>query len=156
MKTLICIILFTIAFVVEGCSPLTLRPADFSWPIEIVAAPEANGSVQISRYQVTFNSKPLLFEELQDSVYVTKHSLHIIRNQNGYYFIAAKDFKNVYVFTQQEGALKLEKKIQVSENGLEAPAFNQKGLLIQLINEQKENEPTVLLSSDGIQEGEKK
>jgi hypothetical protein len=156
MKTTVCFILCIIAFIIAGCSSLTLQPADFSWPIEIAAAPDVHGTVQISRYQVSFNCKLLLFEELQDSVNVTKHVLHVIRDQKGYYFVTAKDFKNVYVFNQDEGALKLEKKIQISENGLEAPAFNQKGLLVQLVNEQKENEPTILLSSDGIQEGEKK
>ena len=43
-----------------------------------------------------------------------------------------------------------------SEKGLEAPAFNQKGSFVQFVNEQKENEPAILLSNDGIQEGEKK
>jgi hypothetical protein len=121
-----------------------------------VAAPDSSGTIQVTRYKIAFNSKPLLFEELQDSIHVTKHMLHVVRDQNGYYFITAKDFKNVYVFVQGEGALKLEKKISVSEKGLEAPAFNQRGLFIQLFNEQKENEPSILLSNDGIQKGEKK
>lgn len=156
MRTTFCFLFCTAVFILEGCSPLTLRPADFSWPIEIVAAPDSSGTIQVTRYKVTFNSKPLFFEELQDSIHITKHMLHVVRDQNGYYFITAKDFKSVYVFVQGEGALKLEKKIQVSEKGLEAPAFNQKGLFIQLVNEQKENEPSILLSNDGIQEGEKK
>jgi hypothetical protein len=155
MKTTFCF-LFTLAFILEGCAPLTLRPADFSWPIEIAATPDSSGTIQVARYKVAFNSKPLLFEELKDSIHVTKYTLHVVRDQNGYYFITAKDFKSVYVFVQGEGALKLEKKISVSEKGLEAPAFNQKGSFIQLVNEQKENEPALLLSNDGIQEGEKK
>ncbi|MBN1398101.1 MAG: hypothetical protein JXA06_08750 [Bacteroidetes bacterium] len=153
MKTTFCLIF---AFIIAGCASLSLQPADFSWPIEVAAAPNANGVVQISRYQVSFNSKPLLFEELQDSINVTNRLMHVIRDQNGFYFITAKDFKNVYVFTQDEGALKLKNKIEISETGLEAPAFNQKGLLVQLVNEQKENEPAILLSTDGIQEGENK
>ena len=156
MKTTFCFILCTLAFIIEGCSSVTLRPADFSWPIEVEVTPDANGTVQVSRYQISFNSKLLLFEELQDSINVVKHALHIIRDRNGFYFITAKDFKNIYVFNQDEGALKLEKKIQISEKGLEAPAFNQKGLLIELVNEQKENEPKIYLSNEGIQEGEKK
>lgn len=156
MKTTFCFIFCIIAFIIAGCSSLTLRPANFSWPIEIAVTPDVDGTVKIPRYQVSFNSKPLLFEELQDSIYVTNRMMHVIRDQNGFYFITAKDFKNVYVFNQDEGALKLESKIQVSENGLEAPAFNQKGLSVQLVNEQKENEPAILLSNDGIQEGEKK
>ena len=156
MKTTFCFLFCILAFIIEGCTPLTLRPADFSWPIEIVAAPDSSGTIQVTRYKVAFNSKPLFFEELQDSTHVTQYTLHVVRDQNGYYFITAKDFKNVYVFIQGEGALKLEKKILVSEKGLEAPAFNQKGLFVQLVNEKKENEPSILLSNDGIQEGEKK
>jgi hypothetical protein len=156
MKTTLCFLFCTVAFIIEGCSPLTLRPADFSWPIEIAVTPDSSGTIQVARYKVAFNSKPLLFEELQDSIHVTKHALHIVRDQKGYYFMTAKGFKSVYVFVQGEGALKLEKKILVSEKGLEAPAFNQKGLFIQLVNEQRENEPSILLSNDGIQEGEKK
>ena len=155
MKTTFCFLFCTLSFIIEGCTPLTLRPADFSWPIEIAATPESNGTIQVMRYKVAFNSKPLLWEELKDSTHVTKYTLHVIRDLNGYYFITAKDFKNVYVFVQGEGALNLEKKISVSEKGLKAPAFNQKGSLIQFVNEQKENEPSILLSNDGIQKGEK-
>jgi hypothetical protein len=156
MKTTFCFLFCILTFIIAGCTPLTLRPADFSWPIEIVAAPDSSGTIQVTRYKVAFNSKPLLFEELQDSIHVAKHTLHVIRDQNGYYFITAKNFKSVYVFVQGEGALKLEKKISISEKGLEAPGFNQKGSFVQLVNEQKENEPAILLSNDGIQEGEKK
>jgi len=155
MKTAFCFILCTVAFIIEGCSSLTLQPADFSWPKEELITPDVNGTVKIPRYQVSFNSKQLLFEELQDSVNVTKHPLNVIRDRNGYYFITAKNFKNVYVFNQDEGALNLEKKINISEVGLEAPAFNQKGL-IELVNELKEEWPKIYMSNDGIQEGEKK
>jgi hypothetical protein len=156
MKTTFCVLFCTLAFIIEGCTPLTLRPADFSWPIEIVANPESDGTIQVARYKVAFNTKALLFEELQDSIHVTKYSLHVVRDQDGYYFVTGKNFKNVYVFAQGEGSLKLEKKIQISEKGLEAPAFNQKGLFIQLVNEQKADAPAILLSKDGIQKGDKK
>jgi len=156
MKTSFYFLLCTVVFIIEGCTPLTLRPADFSWPTDIVATPDSSGTIQLMRYKIAFNSKPLLFEELKDSTHVTKYTLHVIRDQNGYYFITAKDFKSVYVFVQGEGVLKLEKKITVSDKRLEAPGFNQKGSFIQLVNEQKENEPSLLLSNDGIQEGEKK
>jgi hypothetical protein len=145
-----------VLLIIEGCASLTLRPVDFSWPIEVLATPESNGTIQVARYKVAFNVKPLLFEELKDSVNVTSYALHIIRDQKGYYYITGKNFKRVYIFTQGDGALKLEKKILISEKGLDAPAFNQKELFIQLVNENKENEPPILLSSEGIQEGEKK
>jgi hypothetical protein len=144
------VVLFT------GCSPFMLRPVDFSWPIEVAVKPDGKGNVQVARYQVSFNAKALLFVELQDSVSVTKHMLHILRDHDGYYYITAKGFKNVYVFEPCEGALKLEKKILVSEKGLEAPAMNQKTPYVQLVNENNENEAPVVLTKDGILEGGKK
>jgi hypothetical protein len=155
MKTTFCFILCAVALISAGCSSLILQPADFSWPKEELITPDVNGTVKIPRYQISFSSKPLLFEELQDSVNVAKHPLNVIRDKNGYFFITAKGFKNIYVFCQGEGVLKLEKKIKISEEGLEAPAFNQKGL-IELVNEMKENGPKIYISNDGIQEGEKK
>jgi hypothetical protein len=153
MKTLysfLCIVMF---FLVEGCAPLTLRPADFSWPVDVVVKPDSIGTVQHTRYQISFNVKALLFEELKDSVKVTQHLFHIIRDKKGYYFITAKDFKNVYVFAQKEGSLELEKKIFISEKSLKAPAMNQKSPFIQLVNEVDENELPIMLSESGIQKG---
>ncbi len=145
-----------LVFFIAGCNSLTLRPAEFAWPVEVVLKPDAKGTVQETRYQISFTVKALLFDAVQDSVNVTKHSLHIIRDEDGYYFVTAKGFKDIYVFAPCEGALKLEKKILINEKGLEAPAFNQKSPFIQLIDEKNENEPPVLLSKNGIQGGEKK
>jgi hypothetical protein len=156
MKNILNVFVFVLAIILVGCSTLVLRPADFSWPIEVTLKPDGKGNVHESRYQVSFNVKALFFEELQDSIAVTKHTLHILRDQAGYYFIVAKGFKNVYVFGQGDGTLKLEKKIFISEKGLEAPALNQKTPYIHLINEDKENGVPVVLTKDGIIEGGKK
>jgi hypothetical protein len=156
MRTTLQVVVCLLVIVFAGCSPLLLRPADFSWPVEVALKPDGKGNVQETRYQVSFNVKALLFEELKDSVTVTKYTLHILRDYAGYYFITAKGFKNVYVFGQGDGSLKLEKKILVAEKGLEAPALNQKTPYIHLINEDKENEPPVVLTKDGIIEGGKK
>jgi len=156
MRTTLNVFICVFAIILAGCSTLLLRPVDFSWPIEVAVKPDGKGNVKETRYQVSFNVKALLFEELQDSVAVTKHTLHILRDQAGYYFITAKGFKNVYVFGQGDGVLKLEKKIFISETGLEAPAFNQKTPYVHLINEKKENEVPIVLTKSGIIEGEKK
>jgi hypothetical protein len=156
MRIALTVFVCVLAILLVGCSTLLLRPADFSWPIEVALKPDAKGNVHTARFEVSFNVKALLFEELQDSVAVTKHTLHILRDQAGYFFITAKGFKNVYVFGQGDGALKLEKKIFISEKGLEAPALNQKIPYIHLINENKENEIPVVLTKDGILEGGKK
>jgi len=156
MRLAVILTVCVLVMIFSGCSTLVLRPADFAWPIEVVLKPDGKGYVQEARYQVIFNVKALLYEELKDSSTVTKQTLHILRDQAGYYYITAKDFKNVYVFCQSDGALKLEKKILVSEKGLEAPAFNQKVPYIHLINENNEHAAPVILTKDGILEGEKK
>ena len=156
MKVTRLVVVCLVAIILSGCTPLLLNPADFSWPIEVTLKPDVKGTVQESRYKVSFNVKALLFDELQDSVAVTKHTLHLLRDQAGYYFITAKGFKHVYVFGQADGALKLEKKILISEKGLEAPAFNQKVPYVYLINENNEHGTPVVLSKDGIVEGGKK
>lgn len=156
MKATSAIFVCILVVQIMGCSRLVLRPVDFSWPIEVTLQPDGKGNVREVRYQVSFNVKALLFDELRDSIAVTKHTLHVLRDQAGYYFMTAKGFKNVYVFEHGEGALRLYKKILVSEKGLDAPALNQRAPYISLITETKPNEPPILLMKDGIAEGGRK
>ena len=156
MKTALTTLVCILALQMIGCSTLVLKPVDFSWPIEVTLQPDGKGNVREARYQLSFNVKALLFEELQDSTAAAKHTLHVLRDQAGYYFVTAKGFKNVYVFGHGDGALTLQKKIFVSEKGLDAPALNQRVPHISLINEKRGNEPPILLTKDGIVEGGKK
>lgn len=133
-----------------GCSSLMLKPADFSWPVESVLKADSKGMVQENRYQLSFSVKPLLFEETGDSANASGVTIRMIRDQIGYYFISAPKFKNVYVFGSAEGGLRLEKKIMISEGGMNAPAFNSRAPYIQLLNG---NDKPRLLSKDGIHEG---
>lgn len=156
MKTPLNIFLCILAVQMTGCSTLVLRPVDFSWPIEVALQPDGKGNVREARYQVSFNVKALLFEEFQDSTAVTKHTLHVLRDHAGYYFVTAKGFKNVYVLGHGDGTLVLHKKILVSEKGLDAPALNQRAPYVSLINEKRGSEAPILLTKDGIAEGGKK
>jgi hypothetical protein len=156
MKTKLKIFVCVLALQIVGCSTLVLRPVDFSWPVEVTLQPDGKGNVRDARYQLSFNVRALLFEELQDSTGATKHSLHVLRDQEGYYFITAKGFKNVYVFGHGDGTLRLQKKIPVSEKGLNAPALNQRAPYISLINEKRGDEAPILLTKDGIAEGGRK
>jgi hypothetical protein len=156
MKTTLNIIVCILAVQIIGCSTLVLRPVDFSWPVEVTLLPDGKGNVQETRYQLSFNVKALLFEELRDSVTVAKQALHVLRDRAGYYFITAKGFKNVYVFGHGDGTLRLHKKIFVSEKGLDTPALNQRVPHISLINEKRGDEAPILLTKDGIAEGGQK
>lgn len=140
-------------FILAGCSSLTLKPCDFAWPVESALNVDDQGNVQNERYSFSFNVKELLFAETQDSVNVSKVTLRMIRDVKGFYFITASKFKNVCVFEQTAGGLKLKNKILVAQDGLNEPVFNQRMPYIQIVNGQN---PAILLTEDGVFEGEKK
>ncbi|MBK7501017.1 MAG: hypothetical protein IPI19_18545 [Ignavibacteriales bacterium] len=77
---------------------MLLEPAQFSWPIESVLKVDKDGFVNEERHSINFNTKALFFEETQDSLSYAGKTLHLIRNNEGYYFMTSTDFKNVYVF----------------------------------------------------------
>jgi len=136
-----------------GCSSLTLSPVDYKWAIQSVLPVDSKGDVEEKRTFIAFNVKPLLFEETKDSVHVSGVELSIIRDMDGYYFMTAPKFKNVYVFASDEGKLKLEKKILISETGIASPIFEQRPPFIKLSNGK---EKPILLSKSGIQQGGQK
>lgn len=134
-----------------SCATLELKPADFSWPIESVLKIDDNGMASEDRYTFSFNIKPLFYEEMQDSLAYLDREVRIIRNVEGYYFITAQGFKNVYVFLPSEGSLELEEKILISETGLEKPILNQRSPFIELIDGPNK----YYLTKSEIQRGEK-
>ena len=133
MKRLIILFLFLI-LIIAACSVLTLQPANFGWPIESVLPVDDNGKVTDDRYSLEVNTVGLFFEEFRDSLSYKGKEVRMIRDNQGFYFITASNFKNVYVFKADEGALKLEKKIFISEFGLKNPAFNQRDPYIELLD----------------------
>ncbi len=135
--------------VITACSSLKLSPADFSWPIESVQQIGKDGFIKEDRYSFSFNTKALFLEEMQDSMAYQGKDLRIIRNQDGYYFITSKLFKNVYLFEQTEASLQLKEKITVSESGLNNPFFNQRNPYIELVD----GDYKVYLTSEGIYGG---
>lgn len=142
IRLIVILLLFTSA----GCSSLLLEPADFSWPIESVLKLSDEGFVKEDRHSLSFNAKNLFLEETKDSLSYVGKEIRIIRDINGYYFITSDNFKNVYIFTNSKGALKLDSKILVSETGIIKPAFNQRQPFIELIN----GDTKLLLSNEGI------
>lgn len=153
MKTFLVLSCFILSAIAGGCASLTLSPVHYQWPIESVLTVDAKGNVDETRYFISFNVKPMLFEETGDSVHVSGIELRVIRDMNGFYFMTAPKFKNVYVFASGEGKLTLANKVTVSEKGMASPAFNQGAPYIHLLNGK---EKTILLSKDGIQQGGQK
>ncbi len=149
MKYLSLFLCVVLCAAMVGCASFTLAPVDYSWPVESVLKADAKGMVEEARYSMTFNVKPLLFQETGDSVNVTGAMVRIIRDMRGDYFITGPKFKNVYVFAPDEGKLKQVNRILVAEKGMEAPAMNQRPPYIQLIHS---GPKPILLSRNGIEQ----
>lgn len=146
----IILLVFT-GIIITSCSTLTLTPAEFGWPIEGVLKVDNKGSVKEDRGAILFDTKALFLEEMQDSLGYAGKTLRVIRNHEGFYFMTAVDFKNVYVFGVDKNSFVLENKIEINETGLKNPAFNQRKPFVELIDDGK----TYKLTSEGIDEGEK-
>jgi hypothetical protein len=120
--------------ITAACSVLTLQPANFSWPLESVLPVDDNGKVTEDRYAIEVNTIGLFFEEFQDSLSYKGKEIRMIRDNQGFYFLTASNFKNVYVFKVDEGKLVQENKIFLSEFGLQTPAFNQRDPYVELVD----------------------
>lgn len=135
MKYFTIVVSFLLLILISACSTLTLKPADYAWPIENALKVDAKGTITEQRFSFSVNVKPIFFEEFQDSTNYIGKELRIIRDRAGFYFITGKDFKNVYVFKPIESGMQLEIKIVISETkGLTSPAFNQRNQYIELID----------------------
>lgn len=133
----------------NACSSLKLSPAEFAWPIESVLKINNDGIAKEDRYSFSFNTKALFMEEMQDSMAYVGKDLRIIRNNEGYYFITSKGFKNVYIFESSESSLSLKEKITITETGLNNPFFNQRNPFIELVD----GEFKAYLTKEGLQGG---
>ncbi len=133
MKTIKLLLIGSFLFI-GACSTLVLKPADFAWPVESVLSVDNNGKVDIKRYSINFDARELFLKETGDSLGYQNQQLRVIRNLNGYYFMVANNFRNVYVFNVDEGTFRLEKKIEISDKtGIQNPAFNQRPPFIELV-----------------------
>ncbi len=125
---------------------------NYAQSVESVLVPTSKGEVYDPRYALSFNILPFQYQEYKDSSKVTIEEVRLIRNEEGYYFITANGFSNVYVMEPIKSGLKLKKKIEVSEEGLVAPAFNMRAPFVQLID--VETSKTFNLTEKGIQSRE--
>ncbi len=133
----------------SACSSIKLEPVDFSWPIENVLEIRGDFNVTSVRYAISLNLRKVFeTEEMIKNNAPLASQVRIIRNRDGYYFITANKFKNVYVFKPEEKSLVLFKKIEINEKGIENPAFNQRGSYIELISDNGKKK--YKLTQDGL------
>jgi len=144
MKKLFILFVFIL---LSGCAGVVLEPANFAWPLESVLEANEKGFIEENRYSFSVNVKPLFFAERNDSSSFNKESVRVIRGNKGYYYMIASGFKNIYIFTVDNGAMTLYDIIFVSEFGVDLPAFNQRNPYIELLEGE---ETLLLLNSDGI------
>lgn len=138
-------------FLLSACKQsMVIRQVDYSQSIESVLTPNENGVVEDVQHGLSFNILPLQYLETQDTSSVTTNEVRYIRGKEGFYYVTAPNYKNVYVLTPEKGKLKLEKKITVSETGISEPAFNQRISHIQLLNQNSGN--SWKLTYEGVQE----
>jgi hypothetical protein len=123
-----------LAFVLPGCTSLTLENASYEWPDERVLSVDQSNHVQERERHVGFDVGNLAKAEFGDTTALRGKQLHIIRNTEGYYFLTGQNFKNVYVFTAAERQLTLKSKILVSEGGFQSPEFNRRSPYVQVID----------------------
>ncbi len=137
MKKVLVLIGMTASLLIVGCSSLQLQPADFSWAAEEVVQIGQQGTVDAKRYSVSFNITALLAKEFGADQTAAKNTteIRLIRDKAGFYYITGKNFKNVYVLVQSEGALAVNNTLTISaEKGMDDPKFDQKDSYIELWN----------------------
>lgn len=125
------ILCVALLFGAAACGPsLVLQGVDYAQPVESVLTPDDNAEVHDQRYAVKFSISPVLEEEEVSSV----DEIRLIRNSAGFYFLTAAGFNNVYVFEPEESELSLTTLIEITESGLQEPAFNQRDGQIELVD----------------------
>ncbi len=131
----ILIVALILSFAVMGCRhSMVISKVDYSQPIETVLEPDEKGVVNDVQNGMAFNVLPLQYAETGDSTSVTIDRIRMIRGSEGYYYITAEGYKHVYVMEPEKSSLKLKNKIEVSEEGIQNPAFNQRNKYVQLLN----------------------
>jgi hypothetical protein len=141
-------LIFLPLILLVGCSSLILKPVYFAWPVESVVNVDNNGNAKVDRYSISFNAQALFLKETGDTLGYQNQKLRIIRNSNGYYFMTANNFKNVYVFSAKDGNFHQYEKIGITDStGMQDPAFNQRPPFIELTYNSNQK---VNLTEDGI------
>lgn len=132
-----------------SCRALVIENVDYAQPIESVLDVRNDGNVSDIRTGLSFNIMPLQYVETEDTSSVTTPEVRVIRNHQGYYFVTAPGYSNVFVLRPRSGEFQLHETILINENGIANPAFNQRHPVIELLDG---TEHVYRLTSDGIEE----
>ncbi len=137
----------------SACNSFVVENVDYSQQLESVLIPDANGNVTDVRHGISFNVNSFKQQEFGESDSTKQiREIRLIRNADGFYFITANQFRNVYVMEPGKGSLKMKKKIKVSESPLNGPAFNLRSSGVQLV--MTDSNEVLELNENGIEETE--
>ncbi|MFP8488288.1 hypothetical protein ACKGJO_04240 [Gracilimonas sp. Q87] len=137
----------------SACNSFVVENVDYSQQLESVLVPDENGKITDVRHGISFNVKSFKEQEFGASDSSKQiREIRLIRNADGFYFITADQFKNVYVMEPGKGSLKLKNKINVSESPLQDPAFNLRTSGVQLV--MRDTNKTIKMNETGILENE--
>ena len=115
-------------------SSVTIQNVDFAQPLEEQLQPNMQGEVMGERSGISFSVLPMLENEGLSLDEFGGTPVNIIQNHQGYYFVTAAGFRNVYVMQSNENELKSTAIIEVGDQRLENPALNQRNPFIQLVD----------------------
>lgn len=144
--------LATLLLALAGCASVTIKPVDFSWSFESVLTADATGVVSGEPKTIAFDAGVLFRAEAGEQATAAGKTVRIIRDREGFYFVTAAGFKNVYVFRGARGKLVPCKKVFIAAEGMEKPFFNRRDRGIEL----GANGQIFLLNRKGIVAGGKK
>ena len=145
-------LLASIVMAGTACKTFVVKNVNYAHQIESVLTPDEDGIVNDVRHGISFNVQPFQKKEFGENDSTRIKEVRLIRNEEGFYFITANQFKNVYVMEPESGSLKLLKKIKVSETGISEPAFNMRDGIVQLVK--IETNEIVSLNEKGIQKND--
>jgi len=138
-----------IVAVASACNSFVVEDVDYSQQLESVLVPDENGNVTDVRHGISFNVNSFKEQEFGAEDSTTQiREIRLIRNADGFYFITANQFKNVYVMEPGNASLKLKKKINVSESPLTDPAFNLRSSGVQLV--MRDTNEVIEMNESGI------
>lgn len=143
---------FILVLLLVSCSKVVIKPVNYAWMLEDKLVANEKGLVRgaPNRNLPIFNIKNILQLEQQDTTAteIAGKEVRIIRDKEGYYFITANMFKNIYIFKSAKASMELYNTIFISAEGLQNPRFNQRSSHIQLLH----GEEVTNLTSEGVKQ----
>ncbi|MGA9118151.1 MAG: hypothetical protein WB699_02195 [Bacteroidota bacterium] len=146
-------VLGSLALMLTSCSTITIQNVQYGWPVEVVGTVDHSNHVVADRYGLTFSVAKIAEREMQDSSALAGKIVHVLRNDEGYYFVTGPGFKHVYVFAPGTHQLSTEEIIEVTETGLQNPRLNLRPPYVELLDNDGFHK---LLTHSAIAEGNSK